>query len=439
MTESHPHHIARGKIVLIIVILVVLVGAVAAVGYLPKRQREAAANEAAREEKNDLPLVTVARVRRSPADTELVLPGSITPLAEASIYARAAGYVRRRLVDIGDRVRAGQLMAEIEAPELDQQVAQARAAVAQAQQQLGQTNAALVQAQSQRDLAKLTSDRYANLVQRGAVARQDADQQATNFASSDALVKAQQSNVGAGEQNVQEAQANLRRVLALQDYKNVRAPLAGVVTARNIDVGSLISAAGAGQGNSPMNLTSTPTAGGSEMYRVAQITTVRILESVPQANAPSIVSGMPAEVTVNEFPGRKFIGKVARTSSSFDPSSRTMLVEVQVVNSDGKLLPGMYAEVHFRSHRDKPPLLIPGDALITGSAGPQVATLTSAGEGKSRKIHLQPVQVGRDYGPETEIAAGLDGSETVVLNPGDEVREGALVRAEGSQKAAPKQ
>ena len=203
------------------------------------------------------------------------------------------------------------------------------------------------------------------------------------------------------------------------------------MTARNIDNGALISTTGAGQGTSPMSLTGVASANGNEMYRVAQIGTIRVLVSVPQTNAPGIRVGMPAELNVNEFPGRKFTGKVTRTTNSLDPNSRTLLVEVQVPNPDGRLLPGMYAEVHFRSHRDSPPLLVPGDALIAGNSGTQIAVLTDEGGG-AKKIHLQPLTIGRDYGTETEVIAGLQGDEMVVVNPGDDVREGAVVRAEST-------
>jgi multidrug efflux pump subunit AcrA (membrane-fusion protein) len=434
----HEHHISRGKLFLIALVLAVIVGAVAVAGYLPRRQREAQAAAAAREERTDIPQVTAAYVRRAPVNTEVLLPGSISPLIEASIYARAPGYVRKRYVDIGDHVRQGQLMAEIETPELDQQVAQGRAAVSQAQQQLGQTQAALLQSQAQRDLAKITWDRYKNLVDRGAVARQDADNQETTYRTSDALVTAQQANVRAAEENVRQSQANLDRLISLQEYQKVKAPFTGIVTARNIDVGYLISAAGAGQGVSPMQLgggTQGAGTAGNEMFRVAQIQVLRILESVPQANAPGIQLGMPAEITIAEYPGRIFQGKVTRTSNSLDPNSRTMLVEVQAPNGDGKLLPGMYAEVRFRNHRDMPPLLIPGDALIVSSAGLQIATLIDApdrnnGDSKVKKVHLDSVQVGRDYGAETEILSGAREGQLVVVNPGDDVREGAQVRYE---------
>jgi multidrug efflux pump subunit AcrA (membrane-fusion protein) len=428
--QPHPHHISPVKVIVVLLLLAAIVAAVALAGYLPRREREAAANAAAATEKTTIPTVTTARVKRAAVDTDVVLPGNLSALIESSIYARASGYVRKRYVDIGDHVREGQLMAEIDAPELDQQVAQARAAVSQAEQQLGQAQAALVQAESQRDLAKITSERYNNLIARGAVARQDADTQESAFKTSEALVNAQQSNVRASAENVKESQANLERIISLQDFKSVKAPFSGIVTARNIDAGALISATGAGQGTSPMSMGGTPAANGNEMFRVAQIGTIRMLISVPQNNAPGIHVGMPADVTVNEFPGRTFKGKVTRTTDSLDPNSRTLLVEVQVSNNDGKLLPGMYAEVRFRDHRDSPPLLIPGDSIITTNNGLQVAVVQNSESGDTKKIHMQTVRIGRDYGSETEVVAGLQGTETVVVNPGDEIQEGAIVQAD---------
>ena len=437
--ETHPHHISRGKIILVAVLLAAVVIAIGLAGYLPRKAREESAARAASEEKNTLPTVTAERVRRSAQDSDVVLPGTLSALTQASIYARAAGYVRKRYADIGDRVRQGQLMAELEAPELDQQVSQARAAVSQAQQQLSQTRAALVQAQSQRDLAKITAQRYTNLMAKGAVARQDMDTQQSNYKTSDALVDAQQASIRAAEDSVKQSQANLERVISLQDYKKVRAPFSGVVTARNVDVGALISASGAGQGASPMSPGGVQTASGNEIFRVAQIDTIRILINVPQANAPGIRVGMPAELAVNEFADRKFAGKVTRTANELDPNVRTLLVEVQVANQDGRLLPGMYAQIRFQSHRDAPPLLVPGDTLIAGNAGLQVAVLADA-PGGAKKIHLQPVRIGRDFGTETEVLSGLAGDELLVVNPGDVVREGALVVAEvgTSQKGGPK-
>lgn len=436
MTNTNPHHISRWKVVLFCILAALVVVAVGLAGYLPRHQQEMAAVEAATEQRTGVPAVTVVKVMRAPQDVELSLPGSISAVEEASIYARAAGYVLKRMVDIGDRVKTGQVMAELDTPEIDQQVAQLRAAVAQAQQQLAQSKASLVQAEAQRDLAKVTFERYDNLLKKGAVARQDTDTQESAFKTSSALVDAQQASIHAAEENVRQAQAGLERIVTLQDYKHVKAPVTGVVTARNIDTGYLISTTGAGQGNTPLDIPgSQNSAGGNEMFRVAQIGTLRILISVPQASSTGINVGMPARVMVNEFPGRAFAGKVTRTSGSLDPNSRTLLTQVDVPNNDGKLLPGMYATVYLQIHRDQPPLLVPGDSIIAGPGGMQVGILLEVpGKQGVRKVHLQTVQPGRDYGAQTEIIGGLDGSETVVVNPGDDVREGNLVKGEARAK-----
>jgi len=425
-----PHHVSGWKVLLVVLLLGAALGGLWYSGYKPRQAREQAAASAANEQQTDLPVVTAARARPAAPEAEILLPGNISATAEASIYARAPGYVRTRKVDIGDRVREHQLLAEIDTPELDQQVAQARASVAQARQQLAQTRAAVLQAEAQRDYAKLTSDRYAALVARGAVSRQEADQQLASFKTTDALVNAQQAVVAAAQETITQAQANLDRVTVLQDYQNVRAPMAGIVTARNIEVGYLISSNGGGLGASPASVSGANTLTGNEMFRIAQIGTVRIVASVPQTVAPSIAIGMPADVTVVEFPGRVFNGKVTRTTNVLDPASRTMQTQIDIPNRDGKLLPGMYAQVHFKYHRATPPPIVPGDAIMTGAAGPQVAVLLPPGAQGARRIHIVSVQIGRDYGAETEIIEGLTGQETVVVNPGDAVREGALVKAE---------
>jgi len=432
MSEKNPHHIKPWKIVVGLVVIAILVAAVGVFGYLPRVARDKAAKAVAKEEASSVPLVIVAKVKMAPKDVEVLLPGSLSPLTESSIYARASGYVKKRYVDIGDKVKAGQLLADIETPDLDQQVAQAKASVAQSQQQLSQTKSALVQSESQRDLAKLTDERYRNLVGKGAIARQDADTQTANYKSSEALVDAQRANIRAAEENVRATQANLERIISFQEFQKVKAPFAGVVTARNIDAGSLISATGASQGFSQTQGGTAGSTAGNELFRVAQIGSLRIYVNVPQATAPSIQLGMPADVMVTEFPGRKFPGKVTRTANALDPTSRTMLTEVQIPNKDGKLYPGMYSQIRFQSHRATPPLLIPGDAVFVTTTGPQVAIIVenAGGERGTKKIHMQPIQVGRDYGAETEVLGGLKGDELVVSNPGDDVREGSVVHPE---------
>ena len=389
MTGStpHPHHVSRGKVVLGAVLLVAIVVAASLAGYLPHRNQEAAALAAATDEKNAIPVVTTAIVRSAASDVDLPLPGSISSLAEASIFARAAGYVSKRYVDIGDHVKEGQLLAEIVAPDLDQQVAQARAQVAQAEQQLGQARASLIQAEAQRDLAEANLKRYAGLVKNGAVAQQDYETQVSGAKTAEALVVSQQANIVANQDNVNQAQANLDRVKSLQEFKNVRAPFAGVVTARNVDVGYLISSAGGGLGATPATQpgASQNNANGNEMFRVAQVSTLRIYVSVPQFDAASIHVGMPAAIMIAELPGQEFPGKVTRTSNVLDPNTRTLLTEVELSNQGGKLLPGMYATVRLRSHRNTPPLLVRGDALKADASGIFAAVLEDAGRETARR------------------------------------------------------
>jgi multidrug efflux pump subunit AcrA (membrane-fusion protein) len=426
--ELHPHHISRGKVIFGTVLLALIVVGAWLGGYLPHKSQEAAAVAAAVEEKNSVPQVTTAVVRTAPADVDLLLPGSISSVSEASIFARAAGYVSKRYVDIGDHVKAGQLLAEIVAPDLDQQVAQARAQLAQAEQQLAQTRAALVQAEAQRDLAEANLKRYEGLVKDGAVARQDYETQVSADKSANALVLSQQASISAGEQNVNQAQANLSRVMALQEFKNVRSPLDGVVTLRNVDVGYLISSSGGSLGGSPATQpgATANAANGNEMFRVAKLDRLRIYISVPQSSASAIRVGMPAVVLVTDLPGSEFPAKVTRTSNVLDTNTRTLLTEVELSSDGGKLMPGMYATVRFRNHRDHPPLLVRGDSLIANASGISAAVLQDAGNGL-KKVHLQKVQIGRDYGTETEIASGLRAGDITVQNPGDEVREGAIV------------
>jgi multidrug efflux pump subunit AcrA (membrane-fusion protein) len=432
MNEEHPHHISRGKVALIVFLLAAVFVAVWLGGYLPRRNQENAAVAAANDVKTEVPSVTTALVRRSAADVDIVLPGSVSALAEASIYSRATGYVVKRYVDIGDRVKAGQLLAEIDAPDLDQQVTQARAAVALAKQQLGMARASLIQFEAQRDLAKATLTRYEGLIRINAVAQQDYETQVSGAKSAEALVVAQQANISGSQENVNSAQANLDRVIALQEFKKVRAPFDGVVTVRNVDVGYLISSSGGGQGSSPSTQSGAngPSPSfGNEMFRVAQLGTLRIFVGVPQSIASAIHPGMAAAVTFADMPGKEFQAKVTRTANTLDPSARTLLTELQLPNKDGKLFPGMYASVHFRDHRDSPPLIVRGDALITNATGIQVAVLTDAPQGGGLKlVHLAHVQPGKDYGAELEILSGLNGGELVVSNPGDEVHEGAIVK-----------
>ena len=423
-----PHHVSRGKVILLCAGIVIVLGILFLAGYLPRVHRDQALAEDSRGEHDSIPTVTVARARRAPSQADLLLPGNITALTEASIYARSAGYLKRRYVDIGDRVQAGQLLAEIDAPDIDSQVHQGRANVSQSQANLVQMQAAQGQRESRQRLAKLQLDRWTVLVNKGVLAKQELDQKQADYESAVADVDAAKANVQAAQQAVRSSQANLQRLIDLQGYKQVRAPFAGVITARNVDVGALISATGGSQGTS-----NTPgSSNGGEMFREAQIGKLRIMVNVPQNDAAGIALGQRAEASVEQLAGRPFLGAVTRTSQSLDPGTRTMLTEVQVANPQQVLLPGMYAQVKFEVNRSRPPLLIPGDSLVTRSSGSVVATLDA-----SHHVHFLPVSVGRDFGTEIEIRNGLPDDAVVVVNPSDDVREGALLKPNFVSTAAP--
>jgi RND family efflux transporter MFP subunit len=384
------------------------------IGYLPRRERMRALEAALEREKHSLPLVNTVRVQRAASTAELVLPGDIQAMTDAPIYARADGYVRRRHADIGDRVKAGQVLAEIENPDLDQQVRQAQASLLQARSALAQAEANLVQAKSTEHLAQLTAERWSVLVTRGVLARQDGDQKQADYEVAVANRKAQEANVNTAKNSVSAAEANLGRLLELQNYEKVVAPFSGLVTARNFDVGALVASGGVS---------------GRELFHMAQIGVVRIFVDVPQSNSPFIRQGLMADVTVQQFPGRRFAGKVTRTSESLNPNTRTLLAEVDVPNPDSALLPGMYAQVKLRSTSAEPPLLVPGDALVTRASGIRVAVV-----GEGGIVHFQTVSIGRDYGTETEVLSGLQGGEQVIINPTDDIREGAKVRPVASRE-----
>lgn len=414
MPTPHPPPKKRLHWWYLLVTMIFVVTLLLFAGYIPRERRDSAIALAAASERDRLPIVHVTPVKRAPARLDLLLPGNITPLTETPLYARAAGYVAKRHADIGDHVRAGQILAEIDTPDLDQQVAQAGAALDQAHQQASQARADLESYRTQNDLARITFERYRTLVGKGAISRQDYDQQNTNFQAATARVRAGEANVGAADQNVHSAEANLARLTALQAFKLIRAPYDGIITARNFDVGALVGGSGASNG---------------ELYRMAQVNRLRIFIGVPQSNAPEIHVGDAASVTVAEYPGQVFNGTITRSALALDASARTLLTEVQVDNPRRILLPGMYAQVKLSNLRSSPPFLIPGDSLIADSRGLRVAAVrqdpSAAGV---QRLHLQPVEVGRDYGPQIEIISGLSGTEFVVVNPGDDVDEGVEVR-----------
>jgi len=396
-----PSRTTMSALLLALVVLLILAFVA---GYLPVRQRDAALRAEMAAQQQGLPRVVVIRVRRAPDASQLKLPGTMQALREAPILARADGYLKRRLVDIGDRVQAGQVVAEIDAPELDQQIHQAEAAAEQAQAAAEQAQANMEQAVANRELARLTADRLKTLTASGISPQQDTDQAQAQLAAQEANVRAADKAVSAQRSNIAAAKANLARMQELQGYRQVRAPFDGLITVRNVEVGALVSAAN------------------TLLYRIAQTGTLRTYVNVPQSDVNAVRAGQKATLTASHLPGRTFEGTVARTASSLDPTSRTMLVEVGVPNPDGALFPGTFVEVALAGSRPDPPLVLPAAAIVFRTDGPQVAVVQTGGT-----LHLQRVTVGRDYGDRVEILQGIQEGATVVAVPGDSAREGARV------------
>lgn len=398
---------------LLLGLAVLLIGAFFA-GYIPLQRRDVLVRAETQEREQELPRMEVMRVGRSSIESPLKLPGTLQAVTEAPILARADGYLKSRFVDLGDRVKAGQPLAEIDAPELDQQIRQAEAAVDQAQASLEQAQANLEQGKSARGLAQITAQRWQALTEQGVVSRQDNDQYQAQLVSQNANVQALEKAVLAQRSNVAASQANLARLQDVQGYRVVKAPFDGVIILRNVDLGALV------------------TTGSTLLYRIAQTETLRTYVNVPQDSASSVHVGQPAALTLSNFPGRRFLGKVAHTANALDPSSRTMLVEVDVPNADGALFPGMYAEVDLGGAALNPPLLVPAQALIVRSDGAQVAVVDPDGI-----LHLQKVAIGRDYGDRVEIVQGVTEGTTILAAPGESAQEGVKIIPVGSGTRAP--
>jgi RND family efflux transporter MFP subunit len=373
--------------------LAVLAGALVA-GTLPHLRRERELNQAAAEAAKALPRVNVVTARTATAATERVLPGNCHPLLEAAIFARTTGYLKSRRVDIGDHVKEGNLLAEIATPEVDAQLDQARAT-------LLLTRANLVRDRATEELAGIELNRSRNLLARQAAPQQEYDAYA-------AQAKVASANVNATESTLQVYQANIERLETLQSFQKVTAPFSGVITARNIDPGDLVSA-------------DSPTSS-REMFHLVQMDTLRVFVNVPQVFSTDVKIGQKAIVYRREDPKRTFAGTITRTADALDTSTRTLLTEVQVPNQDAALRPGMYLQVKFIFERQVPAVIIPAAALSTRSDGPRLAVMDN-----QHCIHYCKVQLGRDFGTETEVAIGLEAGQMVVVHPGDDLPEGSQV------------
>ena len=380
--------VSRGSVLTLAVVLLVLAVVVAVFGIVSRQHARAELIHYT--DAMAAPPVSLAEPVFEKSATEIVLPGNMQAFTMAPIYARTTGYVKAWYRDIGAHVHKGELLATIETPELDQQLAQAKADLATAQ--------------SNQSLAKVTADRYQGLIGQNAVSQQDTD----NAVS---LLAARQTEVTS-------AQANVRRLEELQSFERIEAPFDGVITARNLDIGQLITTAGS---------TTTPGAGtvngSKEVFDISAIGTLRVFINVPQVYAPDAKNGVTATLTLPQYPSRIFRGKLVRTSDAVDPATRTLLAEVDVDNRSGELLPGSYTEVHLNVSSAAPALIVPVSALILEPDGLHVATVDS-----SQHVHIVRVTPGRDSGSTMEILGGLAPGQPVVANPPDSLTDGEQVR-----------
>jgi membrane fusion protein, multidrug efflux system len=367
---------SRVNLARVATVAAVLVVAGFIIGFIPRWHQRGLL----RAETVELATPTVAVVSPAPsqASTGLLLPAEVRPLLEAPIYARANGYLKRWLVDIGAHVEAGQLLAEIDTPELDQQLEQARA-------QLAESEAALT-------LAKTTADRWADLLKTASVSEQENAEKQADFALKSATVEADR--------------ANVHRLEELQSFERVTAPFAGTITARNTDVGDLIMAGS-----------------GKELFHLAQTQTLRVYVRVPQSAAAGISAGQSADLVIPEMPGKVFPATVTTTSEAMSTDSRTLLTELQVDNSSGAILPGSYAQVRFIAPTLHTTLTLPSNTLLFRAEGLQVGIV-----GPDNKVQLRSVQVGRDFGQSIEVLSGVAATDRVIVNPADSLVGGITVR-----------
>lgn len=387
----------------------VLFLALVAVGFVPRIARQKEAFAAVRESPITHPIVTLVHPQIGKPTSALLLPGNIEPLYTASIYARTEGYLDRRTVDIGSKVKAGQILAVISSPEVDQQLLQARATLAQSEAALQQTKAALEQAKANVELARLTKERDLPLGEQHAIAQQIVDEAVQAYNARVADVAAAEANIVASQANVTANRANVARLEQMQGFERVVAPFDGIITARNVERGDLVSTGSA--------------AAGKPLFTIAQSGTLRIQIDVPQSEAVNIQDNQKAVVSVKEHLGREYTGTVTRSANALDNAARTMLTEVQVDNRDGSLLPGMYAQVKFTLTHQRNSLIIPTSSLVIDHTGMHVVTVQ-----QDQKLHFAPVAVGRDMGTQIEILSGIQASDALVASPSDLLHEGQNVQ-----------
>ena len=367
---------------LIAAVAIVVVAIVFVAGVLPRVK----ARETLKHETQEMAVanVLVTQPKKASPSQEVVLPANVQPYINAPIYARTNGYLKKWYVDIGAKVRQGQLLAEIETPEVDQQLQQARANLATAEANL--------------KLSEITATRYQDLLKTDSVAKQETDNAVGQYNANKAIVQAQQ--------------ANVRQLEQLQSFEKIYAPFNGVITARNTDIGALISSGNSGQ---------------NALFQIAQPERLRVYVNVPEAYSQGAKPGLMGELTLTEFPGRRFEGKLVRTAEAIDQSTRTLLVEFSVDNPTGTLLSGAYAELHLKIPGGSSSFILPVNTLLFRSEGLRVASVAEGQDGK-KQAQLLPISIGHDYGSDVEVVSGLTGNESIIVNPPDSIASGQEVR-----------
>jgi RND family efflux transporter MFP subunit len=379
MTSSQPAKTpTRRRLLIVGTIALVAAGAIAANGLISRARSKQDLTQWTNAQA--VPTVALAQITRGDAGQSLILPGNIQPYNKAAIYARVNGYLKSWDKDIGARVKAGDVLATIDAPDLDQQFAQAKATLASAK--------------ANYDIAVVTANRYDILVKKQAVAQQVADQANADAAAKKAIMDADEANVAQLE--------------AMEDYKKIVAPFDGIVTARNTDIGALINAG---------------STAGLELFQVSDLSRVRIYVQVPQAYSANLAAGLKATFDMPQYPGQKFDATLVTTSNAMNATSRSMLAELQADNSDGKLLGETYCQVNFQIPNDPNMVRIPATALIPVNRGVQVAVL-----GDGNKVVLKSIQLGRDFGDSVEVTAGLAPQDRVIDSPPETLQNGDAVQ-----------
>lgn len=364
----------------IAVLALAIVAAIVVSGILPRIHARADLDKETAE--MAIPTVSVVHPKRGAPAQEVVLPANVQAYIDSPIYARTNGYLKHWYVDIGAHIKAGQLLADIETPEVDQQLRQSRADLATAEANL--------------NLSKITADRYQDLLKTDSVSKQDTDNAVGDYAAKQATV--------------QSAQANVKRLEELQSFEKIYAPFDGVITARNTDIGALIDSGSSGGTR-------------TELFHIAQPDKLRVYVNVPEVYSQAAKPGLTADLALSEFPGRLFPGTLVRTAEAIDQSTRTLLVEIRVLNPTGTLLSGAYAEVHLKLPTATSAFILPVNALLFRAEGLRVAAVTGG-----HHADLKQITLGHDFGSEVEVIAGLTGDESIIVNPPDSIVAGEEVR-----------